>query len=86
MLKNFGKVSQDALTRKIKSGIQPISGIPSNRKSLFFIEMPDEYPPRPPSEHTTRWQGTMGGTGFTPTALPTALEAFVLPISPATHL
>src|SRR3989338_1448831 len=58
----------------------------SNFKSHFFSEIPEENPPRFPSERITRWQGIIGGTGFFPTAFPTALTAFGLSISLAIHL
>ena len=36
-----------------------------------------------PSVRTTRWHGTMSGTGLWPSAVPTARTAFGRPISAA---
>ena len=44
---------------------------------------PSEYWPIVPSVRTTRWQGTMSGTGLWPSAVPTARTALGRPISAA---
>ena len=46
---------------------------------------PRLYWPMVPSVRTTRWHGTMSGTGLWPSAVPTARTAFGRPISAAIH-
>src|SRR5690606_28833651 len=45
---------------------------------------PPRYPPRDPSERSTRWQGTMSGIGLVAHAEPTARTAFGLSVAIAT--
>ena len=51
----------------------------------MFAGPPSEYWPIDPSVRTTRWQGTMSGTGLWPSAVPTARTARGRPISAATQ-
>ena len=59
---------------------------PSLLKALIFFFVPSLYPPIAPFERITRWHGIITGKGFLLRALPTALHAFGLPDSFATHL
>src|SRR5215471_19979491 len=57
----------------------------SRERSRLFTSVPKRYPPRPPPVCSTRWQGTMMGTGFRPSAVPTARTARGWPMRWATH-
>ena len=65
----------------IASGSRPSAA----RIVRLFSGPPSEYWPIDPSVRTTRWQGTMSGTGLWPSAVPTARTALGRPISAATQ-
>src|ERR1700733_11100713 len=44
----------------------------SRESRVRLASTPPRYPPMPPSERTTRWQGTTRGSGLVAHAVPTA--------------
>lgn len=63
--------------RSLKLSIFPFRiSSPSLRSSFAFFVFPSAYPPISPLLFTTRWQGTVGLSGFWLHAFPTARLAF----------